>query len=136
MRKLDRYFHHRKDYAAIFIRLMAGFHLLYGVMDNVVSWHRMIEFKNFLAAQGFPFPLQCAVVSVYAQFTCGICFILGLFTRMAAAIMILNFLVAIIGVHLKTEYPQTFPAIAMLASSLFLLFNGSGKISVDRIRRR
>jgi putative oxidoreductase len=135
IKKLDRYFHSRRDYGAIFIRLVAGFHLLYGVMDNVVSWERMLEFRDFLAANGFPFPLQSAVVSVYAQFLCGICFILGLLTRFAASIMIINFLCALT-IHVNGTYPQAFPAIAMLAASCFLLFHGSGKLSVDRIRRR
>ncbi len=58
-------------------------------------------------------------------------FILGLFTRMAAAVMCLVFTCALSIVHLNDPYMKAFPAIVMLAGALFLLFNGSGKASID-----
>ena len=126
----DSTFGPKKEYGALFIRLMAGFHLIYGVYDNVMSWERMVEFANFLGQYKFPFPLLCAVVSVYTQLICGILFILGCYVRVAAMAMIFNFIVAIVVVHLHDTYPSVFPAIAMLASALFLLFNGAGKLSL------
>jgi len=36
----------------------------------------------------------------YAQFSAGILILLGLFTRWAAAVMVFNFVVAVVGVHL------------------------------------
>lgn len=121
----------KKDYGALFIRLMMGFHLIYGVHDNVLSWEQMLEFSNFLARFEFPLPLVCAVVSVYAQLICGILLILGCYVRVAALAMIFNFIVAIVAIHLGDAYPVMFPAIAMLASALFLFFNGAGKLSLD-----
>ncbi|GJM31226.1 MAG: hypothetical protein DHS20C18_02270 [Saprospiraceae bacterium] len=129
--KLNTYFDQRKDYGAIFIRLLIGFHLIYGVQDNVLSWERMIEFKDFLVSHQFPFPFVCAVVSVYMQLICGLLYIFGAFIRMAALVMITNFLIAILMVHLGDNYPNAFPALAMLFGSLFLLFNGAGKFSID-----
>lgn len=121
----------KTDYGALFIRLMAGFHLIYGVHDNVLHWERMVEFANFLAQYQFPVPLVCAVLSVYAQLICGALFILGWYVRIAATAMIFNFIVAIVAIHLNDSYPTMFPAIAMLASALFLLFNGAGKLSIE-----
>jgi len=128
---LDSALHTKKDYGALFIRLMVAFHLIYGVHDNVLSWAQMVEFANFLAHHEFPFPLICAVVSVYAQLICGILIMLGCYVRLAAVVMIFNFIVAIFAIHGDSPYPAMFPAIAMLASALFLLFNGAGKLSLD-----
>lgn len=60
-------------YGALFIRLLFGFHLIYGTQDNVFSYERILEFKDFLKARGGPFPLVAAHVSVYAQFIAGAC---------------------------------------------------------------
>ena len=133
-RTLDNYFRNKKNYGAIFIRLIIGFHLIYGVHDNVLHWDRMLEFENFLEANGFPLPLTSAIVSVYAQLLCGILFIAGALVRVAAIIMIINFCIAIAMVHMKDPYPQVFPALTMLSGSLFLLFHGAGKLAIDRDR--
>ena len=124
---LDKY----KDYAAFFIRLIVGFHLIYGTQDNVFSYARMEEFAGFLAARGVPAPLFSAFLSAYAQFVCGILFILGAATRYAAAIMIINFVAALVIAHRGDTYPNTFPALMMLAAACFLLLHGAGKVSVD-----
>lgn len=120
-----------KDYASLPIRISVGAHLIIGTQDNVFSWDRMLEFESFLNSQGMPFPLLSAILSVYAQFICGILFILGWKAREAAAVMILNFIIAIGLVHLGDTYANTFPAIMMLAGSVFLLLNGSGKPGID-----
>ncbi|HEY5825738.1 MAG TPA: DoxX family protein [Cyclobacteriaceae bacterium] len=125
-------FKSKKEYAPLFIRIMAGFHLVYGVQDNVFSWDRMVEFEKFLSAHSFPLPLVCAIVCVYAQLICGLLFIAGLFTRTAALVMVFNFIVAILAIHIGDTYRGVFPAIVMLSSSLFLLFNGAGKFSLDK----
>ena len=121
------------SYSEVFIRFIIGFHLIYGTQDNVFSWERMIEFSEFLANFGFPIPLVSAVVSVYAQFICGILFIIGFQVRIAAVIMICNFIIALLMVHTGDTYPGAFPAIMMLAGSLYLLFNGSKVFNVNTL---
>src|SRR5688500_15662167 len=89
---LERY----SSYAAIPIRLLLGHRLIQGTQDNVFSYDRMVEFSGFLAQNGFPVPLASAFVSAYAQFICGILILPGLFTRPAAALMVINFAVALV----------------------------------------
>ncbi len=124
---LDKY----KYFAAIFIQLIVGFHLIYGTQDNVFSYARMEEFAGFLAARGVPVPLFSAFLSAYAQFVCGIFFILGAATRYAAVVMIINFVAALVIAHRGDAYPNTFPALVMLFAACFLLLHGAGKLSVD-----
>ena len=120
-----------KEYGVIFIRLIVGFHLIYGAQDNVFSYNRMQEFASFLAARNVPFPLTSAFVSVYAQFICGILFVAGALTRLAAAIMIINFVAAIVIAHRYDAYPNKFGALMMLAAACFFFVHGPGKLSVD-----
>jgi putative oxidoreductase len=125
-----------KEYGVIFIRLIVGFHLIYGTQDNVFSYARMEEFAGFLSVRGVPFPLFSAFLSAYSQFICGILFIVGLATRYAAVVMIINFIAALIIAHIGDTYPNMFPALMMLAASCFLLVHGAGKLSVDSMLER
>jgi putative oxidoreductase len=132
LNRLDRF----KEYGPIFIRLIIGFHLVYGTQDNIFSYARMEEFAAFLSAHNVPLPLFSAYLSVYAQFICGILFILGAATRYAALVMIINFVAAILIAHLGDPYPAKFPALMMLAGACFLFLHGSGELSVDRLLAR
>ena len=126
-----------KEYGVIFIRLMVGFHLIYGTQDNVLSYARMEEFAGFLSARSVPFPLFSAFLSAYAQFICGILFTVGFATRYAAVVMIINFIAALVIAHIGDAYPNTFPALMMLAAACFFLVHGAGKLSIDsKLERR
>jgi len=125
-----------REYGVIFVRLIVGFHLIYGTEDNVFSFARMEEFAAFLSTRGVPFPLVSAFLSAYAQFICGILFIVGLATRYAAVVMIINFIAALIIAHIGDTYPNMFPALMMLASACFFLVHGAGKFSFDSLRER
>ena len=131
MPSLFAWFDRHREYAAIFIRLAVGTRLIEGTQDNVFSSARMHEFAQFLAANGTPYPEVGAVVSVYAQFICGALFILGLWTRPAAVMMIVNFLAALLIAHRQTPFEVTWPALMMLAAALFFLLHGPGRPSVD-----
>ncbi len=121
-----------KDLGLFLLRLFVGIRLLYGVVDNIADWGRMIEFRNFLEHQGFPLPLVSAMISVYAQFLSGLMIIIGFKIRLAAALMIINFLVALVMVHLHDSFEGMTPALAMLFSSILFLFYGAGKFAPKR----
>ena len=123
-----------KDLGILLLRLFIAVRLIYGVLDNVLHWDRMIEFSDFLQQNKFPFPLVSAIVSVYAQLIAGILILLGFKIRWAAALMIINFLIAIIMVHHGQTFEQMTPALAILFCSLMFFFTGAGKYSLDRER--
>lgn len=128
----DRY----REYGPVFIRLIIGSFLFWGTQDNVFSHARMVEFAEFLRAHNVPFPLAAAFVSAYAQFVCGLLYILGAFTRPAAVVMIINFVAAVLIAHLGDTFRGMFPALVMLCSSCFLLLHGPGRLSVDEALAR
>lgn len=125
-------------FAPLVLRIAVGAHLIHGTQDNLLSWDRMLEFREFLATQGFPFPLVCAITSVVAQFMAGVLYLIGWQVRPAAAVMLFNFAVAILAVHWGHPYPAVFPAWMMWAGSLALLLSGAGAWSLDarRLARR
>ena len=130
-RRLDSH----REYGMFFVRLIIGFHLIYGTQDNIFSWARMVEFSHFLAQNGVPLPLFAANLSAWAQFLCGILFIAGALTRYAAAVMIINFIAALLIAHRTGGYSPAALALIMLFCSIALFVHGPGKPSVDERRR-
>ena len=127
--------HRHREYGLFFIRLIIGFHLMYGTADNVFSGARMLEFRDFLATHGVPMPLVAAHVSAYAQFICGILFIVGAFVRPAALVMIVNIIAALVIAHRTGGYPPAALALIMLFSSIGFFVHGAGKPSWDERTR-
>lgn len=134
LKGIDTYFERRKEYGALFIRIIIGLRLVVGTEDNVFSWERMLEFRDFLESYHMPLPLTAAIVSVYAQFICGILYLAGAWTRIAALVMIFNFLVAYFLVHTGQNLQDSFHPLVILFASFFLLFYGAGRVSVDQWR--
>lgn len=128
MGKLEKY----RDYGAFVIRLIFSYHLIRGVIDNIVSWERMEEFAAFLNNFNFPFPIVSAILSVYLQFISAVLVLIGFKTRWVSAVLLIHFLIAILMVHIGDSYQNVFPALVMVVFSLFLLLNGAGKPAVDR----
>lgn len=126
----------RADLGLLLLRLVFGGHLIYMTQDNVFSWARMLEFRDFLAAHGFAWPLACALLSVAVQFFGGLALVLGLYTRLAGLMVAANFVVAIWMVDSKQPYPWAFAALALVAAGLCLTFTGAGRRSLDRAWRR
>lgn len=124
----------RPELGILLFRVFLGFVLVYGTVDNVLSHARMLEFRDFLAQNGFPYPLACAYLSVYAQIVCGALLLVGAFTRYAALLMIINFLVALGMVHVGLPFSANIAPLAMLFGSLLFLFHGGGIYSVDAAR--
>jgi putative oxidoreductase len=131
MKKLNLFFGSRKDYGAIFIRIVIGWRLIAGSWTYALRYSPIEEVSAYFASLHLPYPSLCGWLSVYAQFICGMLFILGYWTRLAAIVMIINFSVAIIAAHTSEPIKQAFAAWICLASSLFLLFHGAGKLSID-----
>jgi len=123
---------HNKDIGLLLLRLFVGTRLLYGVVDNIASWEKMLEFEAFLKTYHFPFPIISAIVSVYAQAIAGVLFIIGYQTRWAALAMVFNFFVAFVMVHWGQPYDQLTAVLSMLFISILFLFTGAGKYSLDR----
>ncbi|MEX0287995.1 MAG: DoxX family protein [Flavobacteriaceae bacterium] len=137
MLKFEKFLDRHRDFGIFLLRLFIGGRLLYGVIDNVLSWDRMIEFADFLGSNAFPYPLISAITSVYVQFLGAILILIGFKLRIAAMLLIINFIVALTAFHLRVNdsIEAMTPALAMLFGCLTLLFIGAGKISIENYLR-
>ncbi|MFV0305005.1 MAG: DoxX family protein [Moheibacter sp.] len=120
-----------KGLGIFLFRVFMGSRIFMGVWDYVVYDEKMTDFAQFLASYNVPYPTFSAPLSVYAQMICGFLILLGFQTRFVAFLMLINFLVAFFVVDIHGTLEQMTPALAMLFGSLLLIFEGSGKYSLD-----
>lgn len=124
---LSKHFSKYSDLSLLMLRTAFGIRLIWGTQDNILSYDRMLEFADFLQANGFPLPVVSAFASVYLQFAAGVCWILGLWVRESALVMVANFFIALVMVHIGDTYINSAPAIHLFTFSFFLLCSGGGK---------
>jgi putative oxidoreductase len=124
------------DAALLLARLVIGAFLIWGVWDNIQSAARMAEFARFLGAHGFPEPRWLALISVWAQFACGVAFVLGLATRWAGLLCAVHFAVAIAMVDAKLGIRGAFPATSLVLFGLLFTTIGAGRYSIDAMFAR
>lgn len=120
------------DLSLLALRALVGSFLVWGVSDNLLHPDDMAEFVTFLSANGFVAPVAMAWLSVCAQFICGLLLIAGAFVRGAALILVINFVVALIMVHLGDDFRGMFPVLALIFVNLHFATRGAGKFSLDR----
>jgi len=126
----------RGDVALLVARAAIGAFLIWGVWDNIVSPARMGEFRAFLASHGIPLPAIAAPLSVWAQFGCGLAFVLGLGTRWAGLLCAVNFAVAVVFVDAKLGLRGAFPATCLILFGMLFATIGAGRFSIDAILDR
>ena len=119
------------DFALLLMRIFVGLFLIWGVWDNISDAARMHEFVEFLRKHHFPSPEILARVSVYTQLLIGVGFVLGLFTRWAGILCIINFAVAIAMVDRFGGMRGIFPSGCLIVIGLYLATHGAGRFSLD-----
>lgn len=124
------------DLALLALRVVVGVFLILGVWDNIESADRMAEFAGFLAQNNFAAPQFMAPLSVWAQFLCGVAFVLGLFTRWAGLVCAFNFVVALVMVDAALGVRGAFPSAMLVLTGICLATIGAGRISLDALLTR
>lgn len=129
MRYLDR----MQPLALLALRFALGA-VMIGHGYHKVSGH-MQDFAHYVAGMGIPAWL--GYVSALTEFGGGILLVMGLLTRIAAAGILIDMLVAIAKVHwshgLLGQGGYEFP-MALAAIAFALIFYGAGPIALDAIR--
>jgi putative oxidoreductase len=119
------------DVGLLLLRLVTGAFLIYQSHDNILSAARMAEFEKFLAQFGFAYPHVMAPLCVWAQFLCGIAFVIGLLTRWAGLVTIVVFVIAVYMVHWPQDFPGWWPALILVFLGLTFATVGPGRYSMD-----
>ena len=98
--------------------------------------HGLQGTAQWMASIGLEPGYLMALTAGSAEFFGGIALLMGLLTRPAALMLAITMLVAIINVHLANGFFMSNNgyefALALLGISVALVFNGGGKLSLDR----
>jgi uncharacterized membrane protein YphA (DoxX/SURF4 family) len=135
MRKINSFFAARSGYANVLLRIVAAWRCVLPAWLFISGAKPMDKFVGLLTSLHFPVPTACAYISIYTQFICGLLFLLGLWTRPAALLSTVHFLIIIAAVDIHNNIITSFTAWALLAMSVTLLSAGAEKMSLDGLYR-
>ena len=123
-------------YAYAFMRFVTGAILVpHGVQK--VFFGSIARYTQTIAAKGLPFPELLAYLTFFSESVAAICLAIGLFTRIAAAMICVQMTVIVFLFQWQYGYFWTnrgyeFAALwALLCAAIF--FKGGGRYSVDRM---
>jgi len=121
------------EWAPTFLRLAIG--IIFMAHGRMKLFGGLDRVENMLASMGFPLPGVFAIILAGTEFFGGIFLLLGLFTRYAAALIVIVMAVAILKVHLPHgltgQGGYEFP-LSLLVGAMALMLLGPGKASVEK----
>lgn len=133
MKKIADFLDSKKEYGYIFLRLVFAWRLLIPVWFYFIGVKSMNVFVDLLTKLNFPFPYLSAYTSISIQFIGSLLILIGFYTRLGAFLLVLNFIIVILTAHLHDDIIKSFPAWALLAMAVSILFSGGGRFSIDTI---
>ncbi|MEM9354358.1 MAG: DoxX family membrane protein [Planctomycetota bacterium] len=118
------------DAGVLLLRLYAGVSISRAGLDKLptTTW-----FAGDVADLGFPLPQLFAFLAAFSEFAGGLLLVVGLFTRPAALLLTLTFLVAVFGSHAEVPLFVVHVANQYLWMFVALLGVGAGGWSLDRL---
>lgn len=126
-------------YGLAFLRIVAGITFAAHGSQKLFGWfggHGLAGVGQWMESIGLAPGYLMAVMAGSAEFFGGLALILGLLARPAAAVLAVTMLVAIVTVHLANGFFMSNNgyefALALMAASVAVLFEGAGKLSLDK----
>lgn len=118
------------DLGLLFLRLASG-----GMMAYSHGWGKLQKMlggdMNFADPIGMGEEASL-VLTVFAEFVCGILVALGLFTRAALIPLIITMVVAVFIIHAEDPFSKQEFGLLYLVPYLTLFLAGPGKLSLDK----
>ncbi|ADV81084.1 DoxX family protein [Terriglobus saanensis] len=119
-----------QPWGASVLRLALGLSMAVHGYQKVVPHNATAHFAHYVVSLGMSYWL--GVVSAYTEFFGGVFVLLGLLTRLAAAFICINMLVALITVGIHQGFGIYNYIFAFVAIAFMLVVNGAGALSLDR----
>lgn len=118
------------DLGLLFLRLASG-----GMMAYSHGWGKLQKMLG--GDMSFADPIGMGeeaslVLTLFAEFVCGILVALGLFTRAALIPLIITMVVAVFVIHADDPFSKQEFGLLYLVPYLTLFFAGPGKLSLDK----
>jgi putative oxidoreductase len=130
---LGKIYPHTSEWGYLLLRLTAGLMLIPHVWPKLVAGPAAIA-TNVMARRGVEPALVAAYLAIIVELVGAVCITLGLFTRVVAALLVIEFLV-IVKVHSVAGWMAQgaeFPFLWLIVF-IFILIRGGGRYSVDRM---
>ena len=131
-----------QNYSLIILRAALGIIFLAHGAQKLLGWFGGFGFNATLQFfQQLGIPPALAAISILVEFFGGLTILLGLFTRVSAALIAIDMAVALVTVHLSQGFfiaggKEGFEYVfALLLTALYLAINGAGSLSVDSVIR-
>ncbi len=122
----------------LLVRLSVG--LLFFESGRGKLFVTLEELGEYFVELGIPLPHPSALVVASLEFAGGMCLILGLATRLVGVALAFTMMVAILTAQLGTVSTLGdflyLPEVLLLVLLIWLVFSGSGRVSVDRFLTR
>ena len=123
------------DYAYAFIRFSAGAVLVPHGVQKVFTLP-LSRYSELIASKGLPFAEVLAILTYFTELVAAACLAIGLFTRIAAAMIWIEMLVIMLLFNAANGYFWTKGgieyALLWLLICTAVIFRGGGRYSVDR----
>ena len=115
---------------ALLMRLALALSMTVHGYQKVVPHGALHHFAHYVATLGLPYWL--GYVSAFTELLGGILLAVGLFTRLAAAFIAINMLVAFFTVGLHQGFGIYNYILALAVVAIMLVFYGGGALALDR----
>ena len=115
---------------ALLMRLALALSMTVHGYQKVVPHGALHHFTHYVATLGLPYWL--GYVSAFTEFIGGMLLVLGLLTRLAAALIAINMLVAFFTVGLHEGFGIYTYILALAVIAIMLVFYGPGALALDR----
>jgi putative oxidoreductase len=127
---MTRWLNSLQPLGALFMRLALALSMTVHGYQKVVPHGALHHFAHYVATLGLPYWL--GYVSAFTEFIGGILLAIGLFTRLAAALVAINMLVALFTVGIHQGFGIYNYILALAAIAIMLTVCGAGALSLDR----
>jgi putative oxidoreductase len=127
---MTRFLNNLQPWGALLLRLALGSAMIFHGYQKVSSVAALHHFVHYVVTMGLPYWL--GYISAFTEFVGGIAIILGLFTRLAAALIAINLLVALFTVGIHQRFSGYSYTSELAAIAIMLCFYGAGTLALDR----
>jgi len=122
----------RTDLAVLFLRIVIGVLMLtHGIPKLISLVSGDIQFPGLFGLS----PAISLALAVFAEVICSVLILFGLGTRLATIPLMFTMLVAVFYIHAADPLATKEVAILYLLAYVILFFTGSGKYSVENLKR-
>lgn len=127
---MSKWLDSHQHWGSFILRLALGLSMTVHGYEKLFPHGTLHAFEHFVATLGLPRPL--GIISAYTEFIGGILLLLGLFTRLAAALVAINMLVAFFSVGIHEGFGIYNYILALAAIAIMLVLTGAGALGLDR----